>query len=71
MTRMTGLISLLVRLVFRRYEYSKVFATFLQIPTASEIRRVYVARCFKLVTGILYCNFFFFYMQLYTATFIK
>jgi len=24
----------------------QVFATFLQLPTASEIRRIYVVRCF-------------------------
>ena len=47
------------------------FATFLQVPTASEIRRIYVIRCFNLVAGILYCNIFLFYTQLFTATFIK
>jgi len=31
---------------------------FLQLATASEIRRIYVVRCFKLVAGILCCNFF-------------
>jgi len=40
------------------------FSTFLQLPAASEIRRIYVVPCFKLVAGILHCNFFVFYMQL-------
>jgi len=33
---------------------------FLQLPTASEIRRICLVRRFKLVPGILYCNFFLF-----------
>ena len=36
---------------------------FLQLPTAFETRRIYVVRSFKLVAGILHCNFFLFYMQ--------
>ena len=40
------------------------FSTFF---TASEILRIYVARCFKLVAGILLCNFFLFYMQLLSS----
>ena len=30
---------------------------FLQLPTASEILRIFIIRCFKLFSGILYCNF--------------
>ena len=71
MKRMTGLFLLIVRLVFRRYEQGKFMQLFLQLPTASEIRRICLLRRFKLVPGILYCNFFSFYMQLFTATFIK
>jgi len=71
MNRMTGLILLFVRLVFRRYEYCNFLQLFLQLPTASEIKRIYAVRCFKLVGGILYCNLFLFYMQLFTAIFIK
>jgi len=41
MKRMSGLSLLLVRLVFRRYEWAS-FSTFLQLPTASEILRIYV-----------------------------
>ena len=64
---MSGLILLLVRLVMSRASFS----TFLQLPTASETLRIYVVRCFKLVAGILYCNFVLFYMHLFTAAFIK
>jgi len=44
---MTGLILLLVRLVFRRYEQGKFLQLFLHLPTASEILRIYVVRCFS------------------------
>jgi len=36
---------------------------FLQLP--KYILRIYVVRCFKLVPGILYCNFFLFHMELF------
>jgi len=55
---MTALILLLVRLVFGLYDEGKFLQFFLQLRTVSEIRRIYVVRCFKLVAGILYCTFF-------------
>jgi len=39
-------------------------ASFLQLPTTSETHRTYAVQCFKLVAGIIYCNYFRFYMQL-------
>ena len=41
---MSSLILLLVILVFRRYEWGKFFNFFFQLPTASEILRIYVVR---------------------------
>jgi len=42
-------------------------ASFSTFFTAFEICRIYEVRCFKLVAGILYCNFFLFYTQLWSS----
>ena len=63
MKKMNSLILLLVRLVFRRYKEGKFLQHFLQLP--KYVLRIYVVRCFKLVPGILYGDFFLFYMQLF------
>jgi len=57
---MTGLILLLVRLVFRRYEQGKFCKFFDSFQQLLKLRRFYVVRCFTLVAGILYFNHFLF-----------
>jgi len=44
---------------------------FLQLPTASEILRIYVVRCFKLVPGILYGGLFLFLHTTFPAISMK